>query len=299
MKDNTVPNNPVTQGKSAWLASLELDFDLVSGSSRLKTVKRLGPLSVQKAFYPQGPQCAHVYLLHPPAGIVSGDELHLIARLDKGAQVLITTPGASRFYRARDDLSIGDPQQSQISTFHLDPQTRLEYLPQETLIYDGAEAFNQVDVYLQADSIYSGWEITCLGLPASGQPFVRGQFTQLSRIFCDEQLIYHDRITINAHNNLLHHPAGLAGNTVFGNFVLYPGNLTSGQRHELLEQIRILIIKLESENYLSVTDINGLLVIRYLGLQAQQCKLLFIEIWQQVRLYCDGNTVQQPRIWFT
>ncbi|WP_416308391.1 urease accessory protein UreD [Neptunicella sp. SCSIO 80796] len=299
VKNSAVKNSTLVKAKNAWIASLELDFDCTEQRTRLTKIKRQGPLSVQKAFYPEGQRCAHVYLLHPPAGIVSGDELHLVANLDNGADALITTPGANRFYRARDNLDIGDSKQVQISTFHLASQSMLEYLPQETLIYSGADAVNQVDIHLVPDSIYLGWEITCLGLPASQQPFTQGRFSQRNRIFCQQKLIYQDRIDITAANALLHHPAGLAGNTVMASFVLYVPALSVQQRHELLAQIRTLIIEVGAQQWLSVTDINGLVLARYLGEHAQQCKTLFIQIWQRVRPLCKGKQVHQPRIWFT
>ncbi|WP_438863221.1 urease accessory protein UreD [Neptunicella sp.] len=304
MQYNAVKNAVVTApslktGKNSWIASLELEFTCNNDGTRLNKVRRQGPLSVQKAFYPEGRQCAHVYLLHPPAGIVSGDELHLLSRLGEDAQALITTPGANRFYRARDDLNIGDTKQTQISTFYIGSQAMLEYLPQETLIYNGADAFNQVDIHLQSDSIYLGWEITCLGLPASQQPFNKGQFTQLNRLFCQQKLIYHDRIVINASNKLLQHSAGLAGNPVFGSFILYVPDLNENQRRELLEQVRALISEMNASQLVSITNLDGVLVARYLGSQAQQCKHYFIQIWQLTRPYCKGQDVQQPRIWFT
>ena len=92
-----------------------------SYDTQLTKTKRCGPLIIQKAFYPEGRDCAHLYLLHPPAGIVSGDELRVGIDVQQNAHTLITTPGAKRFYRARTDLSIGDPKQSQVTLITLAP----------------------------------------------------------------------------------------------------------------------------------------------------------------------------------
>jgi urease accessory protein len=287
--------------KNQWFASLELGFDRADYGTRLSAVKRLGPLSVQKAFYPEGPDCAHVYLLHPPAGIVSGDELLLSVRVQDKAHALLTTPGANRFYRARDDVSIGDPTQTQSIELHIASQAKLEYFPLETLGYEGADGVSQLDVYLGDDSVYLGWDIVCLGLPASGQPFVEGRFTLRNRVFCQGKLLYHDTIAINPQNGLFQSLAGLGAQPVFGSFLIYaPESLmTIKARSDLLRDFRQQLIRLKAEHLVSITDIDGLLVARYLGEHCEQCKALFIELWRLARpLVCD-KPVKQPRIWFT
>lgn len=292
---------PKSPAKNQWHASLELDFAHSAHGTQLKSAKRLGPLSVQKAFYPEGPDYAHVYLLHPPAGIVSGDTLSLSTKVGQNARVLLTTPGANRYYRARTDPEIGDPQQTQLVTLQISADAVLEYLPQETIVYPASQAVSSLDVHLNTTSIYFGWEIICLGLPASGQPFVEGSFNQLNRVFLDEELIYHDRIRLNQQNGLLSHPAGLAGQSVFGSFIISAPkqSISAGQRLKLVAEIRARLLHLESEHLVSITDINGLLVARYLGQHGEQCKALFFEIWQLARPVCVDQAATQPRIWFT
>ncbi|MFT6986205.1 MAG: urease accessory protein [Psychromonas sp.] len=287
--------------KNQWLAHLMLEFSDTSVGTQLTRTQRKGPLSVQKAFYPEGPDCAHIYLLHPPAGIVSGDELRIGVSVKKNAHLLFTTPGAGRFYRAREDLYIGDSQQTQITQFDLEAQARCENFPQETIVYEGADGFNMIDINLTSTSVYLGWDITCLGLPDSEQSFIKGKYCQLNRLFCDGTLIYHDRISLSPGNNLLTHPAGLAGNTVFATFLAYaPENLnTPATRKDLVERLREKITAENAQQKVSITEINGLFVIRYLGHHAQECKQLFISLWQLLRPLLIGKTAIQPRIWHT
>lgn len=291
---------PVVPPKNAWLASLVLAFGHNDYGTRLISTKRRGPLSVQKAFYPEGQGCAHIYLLHPPAGIVSGDELRVEINLDDNAHTLVTTPGANRFYRAREDANIGISKQVQITKLNVNNGAICENFPQETIVYNGADGFNTVDVHLTKQSVYLGWDITCMGLPSSDQHFTLGQYSQLNRIFVDNILIYHDRIAISANNNLLHHPAGLAGNSVFATFLVYaPQQLTPSQSKELVASMRDIIDEQQAQQHISITDIDGLLVIRYLGHQAEQCKKLFLLLWQVVRPLTVEKKAIQPRIWHT
>lgn len=299
---STTANNVNTISKpNKWLASLFLEFSFSTSGSQLVRTKRNGPLSVQKAFYPEGRDCAHIYLLHPPAGIVSGDELRINIQTNEHAHSLITTPGANRFYRAREDLSIGDSKQVQHCELFLDHQATCENFPLETIVYEGADGINTVDVHLKKDSAYLGWDITCLGLPSSGQIFSNGSYTQLNRVFCEESLIYHDKIAIKPSNNIHQHIAGLNNHHVFATFIAYAPNkqLDDIEHKTLITQLRDCIIAENAEKKVSVSQIRQLLIIRYLGDHAEECKALFIKLWQLIRpLYLNKN-VNIPRIWHT
>ena len=287
--------------KSQWLASLALQLGHSSYGTQLTKTKRCGPLTIQKAFYPEGRDCAHLYLLHPPAGIVSGDELRISIDVQQNAHTLVTTPGANRFYRARTDLSIGDPKQTQITHIRLEAGAKCEHFPLETLVYNQANGVNNVEVRLHASSVYCGWDMACLGLPSSNEDFTGGRFTQLNTLYRDDILIYHDKVLIEPESNIQHHAAGLAGNTVFGTFLAYaPSNQVSNeQRTQLIAQLRAVVEEHNASSLVSITDIRQLLVMRYLGQQAHQCKQLFIELWKLVRpVYMEKQGIQ-PRIWFT
>ena len=288
-------------GKRAWHASLALEFSFGAYGTRLSAVKRHGPLSVQRAFYPEGPGCAHLYLLHPPAGIVSGDSLSICAEVKEKAHALLTTPGANRFYRARSDKNLGESKQRQQLTLTLGKGAVLENLPLETLVFNGADAVSAIDIFLSRQSSYLGWDIVCLGLPMSDQPFNSGRFTQVNRIYLDQQLSYHDRIHISADNGLLHHRAGLGGNSVFGCFLIAAAVLFDDgkARQALVDNIRECLEQHQAQEAISITDLGGILVARYLGASAEQCRLLFIRIWQLARPLCLAREVSEPRIWFT
>lgn len=287
--------------KNTWLASLSLVFALTPSGCQLTHTKRNGPLSVQKAFYPEGRDCAHVYLLHPPAGIVSGDQLTINIQVNENAHSLITTPGANRFYRAREDLSIGDSKQVQHCQLYLKAQAKCENFPLETIVYEGADGFNTVDVHLASDSAYLGWDITCLGLPSAGQLFKNGRYTQLNRIYCQDLLIYHDRIVVKPENNIHQHQAGLNKQNVFATFIAFApeGQLTDSDKKSLLSTLRDCMIAANAEHKVSISQIRQLLVIRYLGQHAEECKTLFILLWQQLRPLYLNKQATIPRVWHT
>src|SRR4051812_37821451 len=88
-----------------WHAHLQLGFARDGDRTRLVRNAHSGPLRVQKALYPEGPQVCHVIVVHPPGGVVGGDELDISLDVPDGCHVLATTPGAGKWYRANDKVS--------------------------------------------------------------------------------------------------------------------------------------------------------------------------------------------------
>jgi urease accessory protein len=155
----------------SWLGELRLQYRSEGGATRCHDAHS-GPLRVLKALYPEGPGICHSVLVHPPGGIVGGDELRLDLRLEPQAHALLTTPGATRFYRSR-----GEPAQ-QSARLHLGAQSRLEWLPLEAIAHSGCQAGNRVEFSLDPGAQMLGWDVLALGLPASQEPFVHGRFEQ-------------------------------------------------------------------------------------------------------------------------
>ena len=136
----------------SWRASIELMFEARVGRTDLVRSRHKGPLRVQRAFYPEG-DCCHLYLLHPPGGMVPGDDLRVALGLSHGAQALLTTPSAGRVYRS----DLAKTAQAQGISAELLTGTCLEWLPQETIVYEGAEAELSNRFDLQGDASLCAW----------------------------------------------------------------------------------------------------------------------------------------------
>lgn len=118
---------------SSWLAVLQLYFQTQGKKTFLYKQYHDGPLMVQRPFYPEDDIC-HVYILHPPGGIVGGDQLVINIHLDQGSQTLITTPGATKFYRSAGPTAVLTQQ------FYLRKNSSLEWLPQDNLFFPDVRA---------------------------------------------------------------------------------------------------------------------------------------------------------------
>jgi urease accessory protein len=155
-----------------WRGRLALRYAVDGDGRCVGRDEHHGPLRVLKALYPEGAAiCQHV-LVHPPGGIVGGDVLDIDVQLEHGAHALLTTPGATRFYR-----SAGAPAQQQ-ARLQLAGGARLEWLPLEAIAYPGCLARNGVEFSLQPGAEMIGWDLLALGLPASDGAFGSGRFEQ-------------------------------------------------------------------------------------------------------------------------
>jgi len=272
-----------------WHARLALRLENRGSRTVIASRQHHGPLVIQKPFYPEGNPC-HIYLLHPPGGLVGGDQLSLEINVDPTAHTLITTPGASRFYRS------AGPCAAQTQQLNVAQHGILEWMPQETILFDQCNASVQTQVNLQPDSRFIGWEILCLGRKASGEKFDNGLLRQKFQISYDKKPLLIERARLEGGSALLSAPWGLANHTTVGTMVI-----ASGDKH-LLKQIREMMEPLSQttpDELFSATLINNLLVCRYLGPQAQSAKNLFLRVWRIARPHLLTINACEPRIWNT
>ncbi len=265
---------PVAQ---SWKAELQLGFERRTDRTVLATRRHDGPLVVQKPLYPEGNAVCHAIVVHPPAGIAGGDELELRAHAADGAHALLTTPGAGKWYRS------GGPWAQQKLRFEV--AGALEWLPQESIVFDGARARLETEVRLHAQARYLGWEILCLGRTGSGETFGRGEVRLDTKLYRDGKLLWLERGRIEGGGALLDSPAGLQGLPVCGTLV------ASGAAFDLAACRAI--------EGLAVTQLPGVLLARYLGASSEQAKRLFAQLWKVLRPALFGREAQLPRIWST
>lgn len=266
-----------------WQAGLRLGFRADERRTVLAERQRHGPLAVQRPFYPEGEVC-HVYLLHPPGGVVGGDVLGIDVELRPGAKALVTTPGATKFYR-----SAGAPAR-QTQVIKLEDGARLEWLPQENIFFPGAEVELETRVDLQGDAGLALWEIHCLGRPVISESFDSGHIDSRLTVTRDNRPLITERLRVDADNRArLSLMAGLAvGGTL----------LISNAGDAEVVACRDLLLA-GGPDYAGATLIEDILVVRYLGNSTERARRLFINIWQKLRTDTLGHSPGVPRIWAT
>lgn len=293
-----LPLNSASSGhrfdqKRRWAASLALNFEACAdggqSATRLTRVRHQGPLRVQRPFYPEGRHgCCHVYLLHPPGGLVSGDALNIEARVGTGAHALLTTPAAAKLYRA-DSHGVAWSQHTRLQVAS---GGILEYLPQETLAFDGSRGQQSTSIELESGARCIGWEILALGRPASKLPFVSGHLQQYFRLTLDGRPLWLERQLMDPAHPRFKGPWGQGGNSVQATFWV-AGLGDAAAATELLRS------RLPASHHWAVTWRRGVLLLRYLGHERNQAWQLCERAWQLIRPGLAGVDAHIPRIWLT
>jgi urease accessory protein len=269
-----------------WRAELALDFERRGERTVLAQRRHEGPLVVQKPLYPEGEAVCHSILVHPPGGIAGGDELVLDARIAANAHALLTTPAASKWYR-----SIG-ARAKQCTRIQARAGGCVEWLPQENILFDGARADVSVEVELDADAVFIGWDTFGLGRTGAGETFQRGECLLSSCVRRDGKIIWFERGLMRAGDRFFASRAGLDGHTVFGTLV------AAGAAVD-----RVLVDRCRTESAacgrVAVTQTPGVLIVRYVGDATEEAREYFQRIWRHVRPALAGRPARLPRIWNT
>lgn len=267
----------------SWHAELELAYARFGDCTRPVQRRHLGPLRVQKHLYAEGPEvCQHI-IVHPPGGIAGGDRLNISARVEQDAWAQITSPGAAKWYRA------AGPAYQQLD-LKIAAGAKLEWLPQETIVYSAAQAELSTSIELEGDARLFYWDVVALGRPASGERFDLGHFQAHLDIRRDGRLLWHERQRITGNDGLLDSPIGLDGHPVFAT-LLVTGEIDA----ELLERCRSLGHAVRGD----LTQLPGLLVARCLASEALLARAWLIDLWRLLRPVLLGREAQPPRIWNT
>lgn len=271
---------------ASWRAHLALAFERRAGRTVLASRHHDGPLVVQKPLYPEGDETCHAIVVHPPAGIAGGDHLALDVRAGEGANVLLTTPGAGKWYRS------AGPWARQAVAIEAGHRAIVEWLPQETILYDGTLAEIRWEARLAGDARLIAWDVYCFGRTGSGERFAKGRCTLETRLWRDGKLAWLERGRLEPGGLVADSPAGLDGAPVMGTMIVAAPRLEDAW----LAAARTVAPR-RGEG--ACTRLPGLLVARYRGDSTEAAREFFGAIWSRLREPVLGRAPVAPRIWRT
>jgi len=283
----TLPKVPAMPLAPRWDACLELEYAWRGGRSVLANRRHVGPLRVQRDLYPEGAATCHTIVVHPPGGIAGGDALELKTVLGQNSAALLTTPGAAKWYRSSGLAA------RQTLEFDVADGAVLEWLPQESIVFDGAVADMTTTVRLSDGGVYLGWEILCFGRIASGERFATGNVRSRTEIQCDGEKLWIEQGRIEGGDPLFASAAGFAGRTVCATLI------AAGREpaNDLLAACRA--VPPGDDALAGITRLPRLLIARYLGHSAEEARAYFAALWALLRPALKGVASQPPRIWAT
>ena len=290
---------PQGNAGAGWQARLELKFEASEARTRLAHRRHYGPLLVQRIFHPEPiagagaptSEPCHVYLLHPPGGVVSGDDLQLAAEVASQAHALLTTPAAGKFYRRGPPIG-GEPRVARLTQMLAVEDGVLEWLPQENIFYPDSAVELSTRVRLGAGARFIGWEIGCLGLPASQASLGHGSVHQSFELWRGAAPLLLDRLNIG--HSCLAARWGLAGHSALGTWLAHP----AGAQQLVLARATAAPMNC-ADLTLACTLVEGALCCRGMAARADRLKQAFIDLWCALRPQLLGRAAIAPRIWAT
>jgi len=272
-----------------WHARLDLHYTCANSTTTVKH-EHSGPLRILKSLYPEGTGICHNVLIHPPSGLVGGDTLDILIDLSQSAHALITTPGATRFYKSDSMWATQDVQVKMKDT------SKLEWLPLETLAYGGCMARNRCAFDLQDESELIAWDVTALGMPSANLPFTKGlieQHFELKRHWLDKGVIKADD------HILLNSPLGLNRKKCLATLVFASAMpMSDAKRNRILDLTRNVISLNETPNLVGATSPGSrVIVVRALSDLVEPSMRLMRKIWLEWRSQIWSLDSVMPRIW--
>jgi urease accessory protein len=278
-------NNPENQ-RTGWHADLKLDYQLKGKKTCLAKKSQKGPLTVQRPFYPEGDIC-HSYILHPPGGVVGGDILDIQINATMQAHCLITTPGATKFYRSKNHL-----ESIQTLRINVEKDAIVEWLPQQNIFFTGACSQLNTQINIEPGGKFIGWEMHCFGRPANNESFNQGAIKSCTQININGELRLVEQLYTDA-DSLAQSSCGLRDKAMQASLIAAP---FSEAQKKKLEQ---LLLDYPYKDLIGMTLVDEVLVIRVLGDHIEPILENFISLWSQLRTEWLQRPACAPRIWDT
>jgi len=272
---------------TSWHGSLNLVYAHHYGKTELIQNWVQAPLKVQRPFYPEGSDICHSVVLHTAGGIVGGDRLSLDFHLQPNAQALITTATASKIYRSNG------LQARQNIQMQVDADACLEWLPQETIVFNGATYRQDLRVELAPGASWLGWEITRFGRSARGERFLQGEWRSHTEIWQQGHPLWIDRQWLPGGEEIINSPHGLAGQPIVASLVW----VGKAVEPEIVEKARLLWTLANRQGEAGVTRLISGLLCRYRGSSTAEVRNWFTDVWQLLRLSFLGRDSCPPRVW--
>ncbi len=272
--------------QAGWLGSLALEFNYDSQGTHLNHCRVQAPLKVQRPFYPEGAEVCHGVMLHTAGGVVGGDRLSFNIHLHPQAQALLTTAAAAKLYRSTG----AEAQQTVCLT--VDAGACLEWLPQETIVFNGANYRQETRIELAENALWMGWDMTRFGRSARGERFLEGTWRSHTEVWQQGRPLWIDRQWLPGGSSRIESPHGLGGCPVVGSFALVGRSVSP----EVVEQARSLWIS-NAEAEIGVTRLMSGLLCRYRGRSTVEARRWFTAVWDLVRQSYLERPACPPRVW--
>jgi urease accessory protein len=267
----------------------EIRFRRRGGVTRLDHLYQRDPLRVLFPAPAAGDPLLAV-LLTTSGGLVAGDRLDTAVGLAAGAAAHVTASAAEKIYR-----SIG-PTTTIRQSLSVASGAMLEFLPQETILFEGARLRRETTVELAPDAAFLGGDIVVFGRRARGEKFTRGFLRDVWEVRRDGRLVWGDALHLEGDiAAIIAEPACFDGAAAFATMILAP----AGQNPStLIESAReIQSAQAASGLRAGITALAGLLVARWLAADAAVLRRAYGGLAGHLRQAAMGLPPSLPCLW--
>jgi urease accessory protein len=274
----------LTEGKA------EIVFGQSGGRTRLAHLYQRDPLRVLFPT-PAAGDPALAVIITTSGGLVAGDRLDIAVNLASGAAAHVTASAAEKAYR-----SVG-PTTTIAQKLSIGAAARLEFLPPETILFDGARLRRETVVELAPSSSFLGGDIVVLGRRARGERFTCGFLREVWEVRRSGELVWGDALHLEGDiARMIDDPACFAGAAAFATMILSPAGRDAPS---LLDAARAVQRATTSAALrCGLTAVAGLVIARWLADDAASLRRAYAKLAGHLRCEALGLPRRLPRLWY-
>jgi len=267
----------------------EIGFARSGGVTRLTHLYQRDPLRVLFPTPAVGDPPLAV-LLTTSGGLVGGDRLDIDIRLAEGAAAHLTASAAEKVYRSTG------PTTAVRQTLSVASAATLEFLPLETILFDGARLWRETTVELGRGAGFLGGDILVFGRRARGERFTKGFLREVWQVRREGNLVWGDAVHLEDDiAQIIDHPACFDGAAAFATLILAPAG---HDPRALLDDARAIQCGAASNALRAgVTAIAGLRIDRWLAADAALLRRAYADLACHLRQAAMGLPPLLPRLW--
>ncbi|HEV8031892.1 MAG TPA: urease accessory protein UreD [Stellaceae bacterium] len=283
------PGMAVRSDKGGVRGIAEIGFAVRAGATRLSHLYERNPLRVLFPA-PVAGDVPNAVLVTTSGGLVAGDCIEVSVRVEEDAAAHVTASAAEKIYRSTGATT------EIAQTLSVEAGGWLEFLPPETILFDGARLRRETTIALTAEAGFLGGGILVFGRRARGEHFTRGLLHEGWQLNRDGRLVWGDALHIDGDiPAIMADPACFDDAAACATLILAP---REGDPHRFVDAARAVQQQSAAPGLRAgVTAVGGLLVARWLGVDPMALRRAYADLACHLREAAMGLPARLPRLW--